>query len=96
MRRLAFLIVGLRVVGFILAAVIVGFILAAINVLGQQQAPQSKIPEKKTQVWDETQKEQFFKAQARLNATETILERTQEFKDDQAMKIFQAAIENYH
>jgi hypothetical protein len=40
----AFLMTGLRIVGFILAAVIVGFILAAVNVLSQELAPQIQIP----------------------------------------------------
>jgi len=47
---------GLRVVGFILAAVIVGFLLAAVYVLGQERVPQIEFADKNTAVLNGMQK----------------------------------------
>lgn len=41
---------GLRMVGFILAAVIVGFLLAAVYVLGQERASQIEFADENTAV----------------------------------------------
>ena len=50
---------GLRVVGFILAAVIVGFLLAAVYVLGQERAPQIDFADKNTAVLNGIQRVTF-------------------------------------
>ena len=68
----AFLMDGLRIVGFILTAVIVGFLLAAVNVLGQERAPQIESP-KNTPVLNGMRKVTFPLACRPLPSTSGLL-----------------------